>query len=183
MPDTGEVPTPDGWSRVVVQRTTGATAGKFDVYYFSPIGKKLRSRNEVRTHCERNNLEVDMSLIFFSQRTSTTGVRIARSGTTTPKTASPKTTKSAKVPKAQKTPKSPKTPKSETTRKRKVASKTEGKSRRKAAFKAKAKASIKSCPKTSSKDSGTMRVKFVFRGKRAAKFSANGGPSAKKSRR
>ncbi|KAG7154969.1 methyl-CpG-binding protein 2-like isoform X2 [Homarus americanus] len=126
MPDTGEVPTPDGWSRVVVQRTTGATAGKFDVYYFSPIGKKLRSRNEVRTHCERNNLEVDMSLIFFSQRTSTTGVRIARSGTTTPKTASPKTTKSAKVPKAQKTPKSPKTPKSETTRKRKVASKTEG---------------------------------------------------------
>ncbi|XP_045615137.1 methyl-CpG-binding domain protein 4 isoform X1 [Procambarus clarkii] len=125
----GDVPVPEGWSRVVVQRITGASAGKLDVYYFSPLGKKLRSKKETCAHCEKNNIEVDLSMIVFSQKTATGDTRVARAGRgtpKTPKTASPKTPKSPKVPKTAKTPKTPKIPKSETGKKRKVAGKTEG---------------------------------------------------------
>lgn len=124
-----EIPVPEGWSRVVTQRTNGASAGKFDVYYFSPIGKKLRSKNEVRVHCEKNNFEVDMDMLVFSQRAPGAPVRAARSAPATPKTpkiTSAKTPKTPKVPKTPKTPKIPKTPKSEPTKKRKITGNTEG---------------------------------------------------------
>ncbi|KAK8743220.1 hypothetical protein OTU49_001314 [Cherax quadricarinatus] len=127
--NTGDVAVPEGWSRVVVQRTTGASAGKLDVYYFSPTGKKLRSKNEVRIHCEENNLEVDMAMIVFSQKAPTSEVRIARGGPgapRTPKTASSKTPKLPKGPKSPKTPKPPKSTKSELGKKRKATDKTEG---------------------------------------------------------
>ncbi|XP_042870901.1 neurofilament heavy polypeptide-like isoform X3 [Penaeus japonicus] len=110
----GDVETPEGWTRIVVQRTTGASAGKFDVYYYSPLGKKLRSKNEVRTHCEEHNLTLDLDIIRFSQKAPGGKVRTARASSATPKTpkgASPKT---------------PKAPRSEPAKKRKLGAKTEG---------------------------------------------------------
>ncbi|KAK2718555.1 histone acetyltransferase KAT6A-like isoform X2 [Artemia franciscana] len=48
---------PAGWSRTVTQRKSGASAGKYDVYFFSPDGKKLRSRVEVQGYLEQNNIK------------------------------------------------------------------------------------------------------------------------------
>lgn len=110
----GDVETPEGWTRIVVQRTTGASAGKFDVYYYSPLGKKLRSKNEVRSHCEEHNLTLDLDTIRFSQKAPGGKVRTARVTSATPKTpkgASPKT---------------PKAPRTEPAKKRKLGAKTEG---------------------------------------------------------
>ncbi|XP_065194509.1 uncharacterized protein LOC135825811 isoform X2 [Sycon ciliatum] len=38
----------NGWRREVVYRKSGATAGRADVYYHSPCGKRFRSRLQVR---------------------------------------------------------------------------------------------------------------------------------------
>ncbi|XP_045130855.1 methyl-CpG-binding domain protein 4-like isoform X2 [Portunus trituberculatus] len=119
MGEAGDVPVPEGWSRVVVQRTSGASAGKYDVYYFSPLGKKLRSRNEVSKHCEENQLHVEMDTIVFTHKTSGTPKQGVRSASVkTPKGAATKTSKTLK------TPKTPKSPKAEPNRKRKLADKT-----------------------------------------------------------
>ncbi|XP_076054563.1 uncharacterized protein LOC143033244 [Oratosquilla oratoria] len=87
-----EVPTPKGWSRIVVQRITGASAGKYDVYYFSPFGKKLRSKNEVRNYCEQQNLVVDLDMFQFSH-----SLTPRRRG---PKAAGPAAAKKPKAPAA-----------------------------------------------------------------------------------
>ncbi|KAK8407140.1 hypothetical protein O3P69_002039 [Scylla paramamosain] len=120
MSEAGDVPVPEGWSRVVVQRTSGASAGKYDVYYFSPLGKKLRSRNEVSKHCEENQLHVEMDMIAFTHKAS--GIprqRVRSASVKTPKGAAAKTSKTPK------TPKTPKSPKAEPNRKRKLADKSE----------------------------------------------------------
>ncbi|XP_063860354.1 general transcriptional corepressor trfA-like isoform X2 [Scylla paramamosain] len=127
MSEAGDVPVPEGWSRVVVQRTSGASAGKYDVYYFSPLGKKLRSRNEVSKHCEENQLHVEMDMIAFTHKAS--GIprqRVRSASVKTPKGAAAKTSKTPK------TPKTPKSPKAEPNRKRKLADKSEGKGKRRA---------------------------------------------------
>lgn len=38
---------PSGWKREVVVRKNGQSAGKTDVYYFSPCGKKFRSKPQI----------------------------------------------------------------------------------------------------------------------------------------
>lgn len=51
VPDFEEVPDlPSGWKRKCVLRRNGQSAGKFDVYYYSPCGKKIRSRPELERH-------------------------------------------------------------------------------------------------------------------------------------
>ncbi|KAB7502987.1 Methyl-CpG-binding domain protein 4 [Armadillidium nasatum] len=65
--DEYKIEVPEGWRRQVVQRQGGLSAGKFDVYYFSPIGKKLRSKKEVQTHCEEHNFDVNLDLFRFTR--------------------------------------------------------------------------------------------------------------------
>ncbi|KAL3243472.1 hypothetical protein MRX96_020536 [Rhipicephalus microplus] len=38
---------PEGWRRRVCQRTKGRSAGRCDVYLYTPSGQRLRSRREV----------------------------------------------------------------------------------------------------------------------------------------
>merc|ERR1719350_1508445 len=47
---------PQGWSRQLVLRTRGNTAGKYDVYIHTPDGSKLRSVNEVRSYLARRGI-------------------------------------------------------------------------------------------------------------------------------
>lgn len=62
--------TPEGWSRRLTQRKGGMSAGKFDVYYFSPCGKKFRSKNEVRSWAEKTNQTIDFNQFLFSHSLS-----------------------------------------------------------------------------------------------------------------
>ncbi|XP_064486957.1 fibrous sheath CABYR-binding protein-like isoform X1 [Ornithodoros turicata] len=59
---------PAGWERKVTQRQTGKSAGKFDVYIFSPEGKKFRSRNELAAHFEKVGSEMSALDFDFSVR-------------------------------------------------------------------------------------------------------------------
>ena len=40
----------EGWTVKIEQRMTGNSAGQLDAYWYSPKGKKFRSRNEVARH-------------------------------------------------------------------------------------------------------------------------------------
>lgn len=57
---------PEGWTRRVVQRKKGASAGKFDVYIFSPEGKKFRSRKELKAFLLGNDLLLNVDGFDFS---------------------------------------------------------------------------------------------------------------------
>ncbi|KAG1686909.1 Methyl-CpG-binding domain protein 4 [Nymphon striatum] len=46
---------PKGWMRKVVQRQSGVSAGKFDVYVYSPDNKKFRSRTELSHYLDQTN--------------------------------------------------------------------------------------------------------------------------------
>uniref|UniRef100_H0X289 Methyl-CpG-binding domain protein 4 n=1 Tax=Otolemur garnettii TaxID=30611 RepID=H0X289_OTOGA len=50
---------PCGWERVVKQRLSGKTAGRFDVYYISPQGLKFRSKSSLANYLHKNG---EMSL-------------------------------------------------------------------------------------------------------------------------
>ncbi|XP_022102509.1 methyl-CpG-binding domain protein 4-like [Acanthaster planci] len=59
---TGDEPlVPEGWRRVVTQRMQGGTAGRFDVYIWSPTGKKFRSRPQLHAYLEEtgSSLSID----------------------------------------------------------------------------------------------------------------------------
>ncbi|XP_012865772.1 PREDICTED: methyl-CpG-binding domain protein 4 isoform X2 [Dipodomys ordii] len=47
-------PVPCGWERVVKQRLSGKTAGRFDVYFISPQGQKFRSRKSLANYLHKN---------------------------------------------------------------------------------------------------------------------------------
>uniref|UniRef100_T1JK14 MBD domain-containing protein n=1 Tax=Strigamia maritima TaxID=126957 RepID=T1JK14_STRMM len=48
------IPNKPGWERVEVQRQSGATKGKWDIYFYAPGCKiPLRSRPELRDYCEQ----------------------------------------------------------------------------------------------------------------------------------
>ncbi|XP_043831340.1 methyl-CpG-binding domain protein 4 isoform X3 [Dromiciops gliroides] len=46
--------TPCGWQRIVKQRLSGKTAGKYDVYFISPEGVKLRSKNVLACYLHKS---------------------------------------------------------------------------------------------------------------------------------
>lgn len=60
-------PIPEGWSRKAVQRKHGASAGKYDVYIYSPSGQKFRSRREVAVYLEQTcNKSYDLDSFQFT---------------------------------------------------------------------------------------------------------------------
>ncbi|OWF54242.1 uncharacterized protein LOC110445386 [Mizuhopecten yessoensis] len=59
---------PEGWSRRVVQRLNGKSAGKYDVYLYSPSGKKMRSKTELATYVAEKQLELDVEAFDFTVR-------------------------------------------------------------------------------------------------------------------
>ncbi|CAL1526542.1 unnamed protein product [Lymnaea stagnalis] len=55
----------NGWRIRAVQRMTGVSAGKYDIYYYSPDNKKLRSKTEILAMVERTGMELDMEMFEF----------------------------------------------------------------------------------------------------------------------
>ncbi|XP_004477293.1 methyl-CpG-binding domain protein 4 isoform X3 [Dasypus novemcinctus] len=45
---------PCGWERVIKQRISGKTAGRFDVYFISPQGQKFRSKSSLANYLHKN---------------------------------------------------------------------------------------------------------------------------------
>ncbi|XP_064098449.1 methyl-CpG-binding domain protein 4-like isoform X2 [Macrobrachium nipponense] len=90
--DGGSIKVPEGWRREVVQRTGGASAGKMDVYYYSPTGKKLRSKVELQKFCQKNDIVVNVDDFLFSQPKG-------MSNAGTQKVTAPRAPKTAKIPK------------------------------------------------------------------------------------
>lgn len=56
---------PPGWGMQVVKRRAGASAGKYDIYYYSPERKKLRSKAEVGGYAIQKGIELDLRLFEF----------------------------------------------------------------------------------------------------------------------
>ncbi|GFO15651.1 methyl-cpg-binding domain protein 4 [Plakobranchus ocellatus] len=56
---------PSGWGMQVVKRRGGATAGKYDIYYYSPERKKLRSRAEVGGYALQKGIDLNLNLFEF----------------------------------------------------------------------------------------------------------------------
>jgi len=48
---------PGGWRKQIVTRKQGATAGGYDVYIYPPVGKKLRSNNDILRWVQANPTE------------------------------------------------------------------------------------------------------------------------------
>ncbi|XP_018114537.2 methyl-CpG-binding domain protein 4 isoform X1 [Xenopus laevis] len=50
---------PHGWKRIVKQRQSGKTSGKYDVYFVSPLGTTLRSRISLVKYLKDMNLKLE----------------------------------------------------------------------------------------------------------------------------
>ena len=61
---TTDCPVP-GWERIVCQRKSGKTAGKIDIYFVNPDGKRLRSRREISRYLKKNDLDIPLELFRF----------------------------------------------------------------------------------------------------------------------
>ncbi|XP_075430775.1 methyl-CpG-binding domain protein 4 isoform X2 [Ascaphus truei] len=55
---------PDGWKKVLKQRQSGKTAGKYDLCFISPQGKKFRSKSSLVKYV-KNNKETNIKLDHF----------------------------------------------------------------------------------------------------------------------
>ncbi|XP_062825841.1 methyl-CpG-binding domain protein 4 isoform X4 [Anolis carolinensis] len=60
---------PEGWERIIKQRQAGKTAGKYDIYFVSPQGKKLRSKRALLDYFKKNR-ETGLKLEDFDFTTS-----------------------------------------------------------------------------------------------------------------
>ncbi|XP_064606551.1 LOW QUALITY PROTEIN: methyl-CpG-binding domain protein 4-like [Liolophura sinensis] len=59
---------PPGWTRKVTQRASGKSAGKYDVYIYSPDGRKFRSRRDLESYKLEMGLDLNISDFNFSVR-------------------------------------------------------------------------------------------------------------------
>ena len=53
---------PHGWKRKVVKRLNGR---RYDVYIYSPTGKRFRSKKQLEDHFAKNN-QLDLNIDQFS---------------------------------------------------------------------------------------------------------------------
>ncbi|XP_046339986.2 uncharacterized protein LOC124121069 [Haliotis rufescens] len=58
---------PNGWSKRVVQRLSGKSAGKFDCYIYSPDGKKFRSKTDIALYIHQQGLEISVDDFDFAK--------------------------------------------------------------------------------------------------------------------
>uniref|UniRef100_A0A2C9K4E5 MBD domain-containing protein n=1 Tax=Biomphalaria glabrata TaxID=6526 RepID=A0A2C9K4E5_BIOGL len=56
----------NGWTFKAVQRMSGVSAGKYDIYYYSPTNKKVRSKTELMHFLKEQDIQVDLELFEFS---------------------------------------------------------------------------------------------------------------------
>ena len=57
------------WRRIRVQRKSGKTAGKWDVYYVTPDGKRLRSLKDVSKYTKNKGIDLSLELFNFKKNT------------------------------------------------------------------------------------------------------------------
>ena len=66
---------PGGWRKQIVTRKQGATAGGYDVYIYPPVGKKLRSNNDILRWVQANPTE-EIDCIWVNMKVPLNQVRI-----------------------------------------------------------------------------------------------------------
>lgn len=64
-------PLPKGWRRNVVKRLSGKTAGKYDVYFYSPENQKFRSRVKLLEYFQEQALDFNIDDFEFCQTGAT----------------------------------------------------------------------------------------------------------------
>ena len=68
---------PDGWTKTVVTRKSGASAGVYDVYLTPPKGKRLRSNNDILRFAVQNpNVPLDPDFVNMEPPIDENGVVI-----------------------------------------------------------------------------------------------------------
>ncbi|XP_062979471.1 methyl-CpG-binding domain protein 4 isoform X2 [Elgaria multicarinata webbii] len=78
-------PVPEGWEKIIKQRQSGKTAGRYDIYFVSPQGTKIRSKRALLDFFKKNKETVlkldDFDFTTFAQKS--TPSRSKGSSTTT----------------------------------------------------------------------------------------------------
>ncbi|CAN0106066.1 unnamed protein product [Lampetra fluviatilis] len=112
---------PEGWRRLVMQRQAGETAGRYDVYIFSPSGKKFRSRPELVLFLKTLGDTAPSADDFdFSSSTGKMAAVAAKMRVASPRGKSEtRRSKSPRATTAENSPSTPRTPKSRTSARRK----------------------------------------------------------------